>query len=899
MKKSGFLTALGALFVMLPLTSRAVVPLPTLFPTTMPNGWSIDPAGTQVTTSRAPTGLTIGPDGAAYAVTSGIFEESIDRIDPTTLVATKTLVGQAYKGVAASGDGYVWVSGGPSDMVYAYRNAGPALVSLSAEGPVPAVPSNGIKVAGYPGAMLLEGSNLFVASSLSTPSSACDRGSSICSAINVIDVSNPLAQSPSVSTIPVGRNAFDLAYRASSNTLYVSNFADQTNSLSSNPFAGSGTVSVVQKNLNGTWSQVQLVQAGLGPSGIAISPDGSSLAVADAESDQLSLYSVSSDGSLTPAKTVDLKLGPNAPLGTAPLAVKYSSDGSFLYVTLAGINAIEILNADGSAIPQTIFSDPAETIPATFIPTGWYPDALALGSSNGNDRLFVANLRGDGSGPGYYAQTSVLVGTRTEGSVSVIDIPSDPSAKAAAFKSWTERVVAADQSLNLYGNWGIQGPDGCTPTYVPGHLGLVKSDVLCEAQQGTLTSRIGPIHVVMILAENKTFDAYFGDTKADLPTANSNPAFTEYGIAATPNQHALADSFTLSDNFYNEGAESSVLGHSWFSGGYTTVENELFWGMNYDEGLRGGRDAGQYAGNVTGAKHDPEVSAQESIMNDPRTRLADEVHNAGLSSRIYSTDLNRSSVARADQLSSMGSFWGEGSGAPTDTDLSFPDSDRANLFLHGTTTSHAWDLLQGPPPPTFNQTYPASSNPFPRSFTLDQWNADYSSCIAGGGDDKSCQSTMPAFIHLSYPENHTYYLEATFNPLDPTPQSMVADNDYAIGKTIEGLSHSPFWKNTIVFLSEDDNQYTGDHVDVHRTFLLTMGGLARRAGVTGNVSHQRGSFPSILKTIEVLLGLKPLTLFDWTAAPLQDVMAPNDSPINNAPYTAVVPIVPFLGRGVG
>ena len=124
---------------------------------------------------------------------------------------------------------------------------------------------------------------------------------------------------------------------------------------------------------------------------------------------------------------------------------------------------------------------------------------------------------------------------------------------------------------------------------------------------------------------------------------------------------------------------------------------------------------------------------------------------------------------------------------------------------------------------------------------------------------------MPNYTFMALPENHTYDVESTFNPLDPTPQSMCADNDYAIGKVVEGLSHSPFWKNTVVFLTEDDNQFTGDHVDIHRSFLLTMGGLAARLGPKGLVSHERGSFASVVKTTEVLLGLAPMTLFDWRA----------------------------------
>jgi DNA-binding beta-propeller fold protein YncE len=879
--------------------------------TRLPNGWALDPAGRQVLTSRAPTGIAVTPDGStAYAVTSGIFEEAVERIDAATLIATPTLIGEAYQGVAADLNGNVWVAGGPANAVFQYQALGPLLIDLRQAGPAPLTPNRGIPVTGFPGNMLLAGTQLFVAGNLSVPSgtapgsAACDRGSSVCSVVNVIDVSNPLAQSPAVHAIAVGRNAFGLAYRAASQTLYVSNWGDQTNTSSVNPFAGTGTVSVVHVGAGGIGSQVQLVGAGLGPAGIALSPDGGTLAVADSDSDQLSLYTIDpADGTIAGSRTIDLHLSASAPLGTTPLAVAYSADAGYLFVALAGIDAIEVLNGDGSPIPQTVeVAGVTVKAPGTFIPTGWYPDALVAAMSPQHEtRLYVANIRGNGSGPGYYAQLSVLVGTSTEGTVSVIDLPAGSSERTDAFRSWTKRVVENDELSPVWASVPDPATDACLPVPLRGG-GAAKSDLLCEAQQGTLASRIGPVHVVMILAENKTFDSYFGDTKLDFPDADANPIFTEYGVAVTTNQHALAGAFTLSDSFYNEGAESSVLGHSWFSGGYTTVRDELLWNMDYDEALRGDRLGGQYAGNrLGGAKSDGTVAAVEHAMNDPRKRLADEIHDAGISERIYATDLNAASAARGDQLNPIGFYWGEGAHAPTDTDLSFPDTDRANLFLHGTTISHAWDALQGLPPATFDQPYPPPGNPFgpfPPGFTLDRWNADYKECRSAGSSDEACQSKMPSFLYMTLPENHTYDLEITFNPLDPTPQSMVADNDYAIGLVIDGLSHSPFWKNTVVFLTEDDNQFTGDHVDVHRTFLLTMGGLARRLGAKHAVSHQRGSLPSVLKTVEIFLGVPPLTLFDWRAMPLHDVLAPDDTAIDAAPYAAVLPLTPFLGRGV-
>ncbi|HZU79999.1 MAG TPA: hypothetical protein VE991_08780, partial [Acidimicrobiales bacterium] len=560
--------------------------------------------------------------------------------------------------------------------------------------------------------------------------------------------------------------------------------------------------------------------------------------------------------------------------------------------------------------------------------------------------LYVANLRGNGAGPGYYGQLQPTVGTGTEGTVSAIDVPDDvtqASAFSTALQAWTTQVVANDDLAPVFAP-PTAPPDPARDPCVDASGTADPQSLLCQEWlytngEGPAPVTAGPgnsgqiltpqtMHVVFILAENKTFDSYFGDTGASLHS-NAFPGFTEYPFPVTTNQHNLADQFTLSDNFWNEGAESSVLGHSWWASGITTPDNELTWGMNYDQGLRGNRSGGQYAlGSSSSASSvslsgpsSPAVGAQESLMYNPYLTLSDMAGSQGLSTRVYATDVSPVSGTPSQQYQVCQNAWGENGGGacpaepsgftnPTPgSDLAFPDTDRADIFLHGQTpSSHAWDafhqLSSGTaptPPSTLGKPFPP--NPLSSSYTLDGWTSAYDSCMSGltaSGStgptaDAACQqSSMPNFTYLTLPENHTFDVSNVYNPLNPTPQSMVADNDYGIAKIIQGLSQSPFWKNTIVFLSEDDNQFTGDHVDIHRTFMLTMGGLAARLGPTGHVSDEQGSFTSALKTAEILLGLPPMTLYDWRASPLQSVVA-TTATADDAPYDAVVPLTPFLG----
>lgn len=881
----------------------------------MPNGWALNPAGTQVLTNRGTTGVAVSPDGKSiYATTSGIFEEAVVHIDASSLVPVPTLASDTFQGVLADRAGNVWVSGGPANAVWQYKAVGPALLDVRLAGPVPDLPNLGIPVTGYPGNMTMAGHWLAVAGNLSVPNSLARSasggapcpGSNICSVINTIDVSNPDALHPATHAIPVGRDAYQIAYRPGSGTapptLYVSNWADQTNPSRSGG-AGVGTISVVKFDPNtGTGKEVQVVPVGTGPTGLSLSPDGATLVTADTGSDQLSVLSVDpATATLTRTQTISVSPGPGQPLGAEPVATAFSPDGHYLYVTLAGLNAVEVFNVSAGrlqAIPQHVMASfnghtHAVTTAASYIPTGWYPDALAVGPepSGTGQRLYVANLRGRGAGPGFYGQVEPLVGSSTEGSVSAIDLPSGSAQLSRSLNRWTSQVVNNDQMAPLLSaTFPDPATNPCLAAPLPGG-GSVQSQVLCDVSKGTINPK--DLHVVVIEAENKTFDSYFGDTGATLPEANASPVYNLYGAAVTTNQHLLAQSYSVNDNFWNEGAEASTLGHSWLSGSYTTLDRELTWGMDYSQNLRGQRSNGQYAApplSLSGPT-DPAVNAQEQTMLDPRNLLINEAYRAGLSVRLLGTDINPGSpvAAAGDQVPQ--NLWGE-AGSGVSSDLAWPDVDRAAMFLHGRTISHAWDLLDGAPPPNFLKPIAFSQADY-QKFSLDAWKSSYRTCMASHNGDAKCQQSMPNLTYMQLPENHTYVVSNVLNPLDPTPQSMVADNDYAIGQIVDGLSHSPFWKNTIVFVTEDDNQFTGDHVDIHRTFLLTAGGMARKLGPSGQVSSQTGSFPSIDKTTEVLLGLKPLTYFDARAVPLQQVVA-NRTGASMTPYNAVYPLVPFL-----
>jgi hypothetical protein len=728
--------------------------------------------------------------------------------------------------------------------------------------------------------------------------------------VNVID--DPKAPDATSRAIGVGRDAYGIALNTGAGKLYVSNWADETNPgrTTGDPETATGTVSVVDVSSPSSETETQRVAVGRHPTGVALASDGSTLFVANSADDTISKLSLDGSGLVTGVSTISVKPQATTPKAATPISVAFSADGAFVFVALAGANAVEVLTAAGAPMPRTVRIGPTElAIPHTYIPTGWYPVAMATASAlpgSTSTRLYVANLKGIGSGPGYNAQ--VAVGVRSQGTISAIEIPADPAARDAAFDQWTATVVENNRWAAMFQLASDPASNPCVPAPLAGG-GTTHSQLLCDAWNGDVDPR--ELHVVYVIKENKTFDQFFGDLKPTLPGADADPAYLLYGEAVTTNQHNLARQFTISDDFWAD-SEQSTTGHQWTSAGYATEHDEITWNQEYDQGLRGNRGGGQYDGQFTG-ESDDDVARQEREINEPEERLVDlladeTINTRGLGFRVYSNDVNEGAASESGRVP-LG-MWGIGPSTPHDGgDLEFPDTDRVKLFLDGHVVSNAW-TFPGPPPPSFGKEIgfcgapddPALDNG-PQSFcshpdaalgdyekfSLRAWTAGYETCVAGGGSDALCQRAMPNFIYMTLPNDHTL----GFNPYAPAPASMVADNDYATGLLVEGLSQSPFWKNTIVFVTEDDTQLSGDHVDSHRTFLITTGGLAERHGPAGNASHQRGSFPAVLKTVEVLLGLPALTIYDQNAVPLHDLVV-DALPATAPGFTAVRPPTPFL-----
>jgi DNA-binding beta-propeller fold protein YncE len=830
-----------------------------------PAGWAIRPAGRQVEVLRFPLGLAASPDGASVVVSSdsgGV--QGLTVIDAASLTAAPVPAANLFMGVAVTGGGQVFASGGNADRVFRWQLIGPVAVpldlteaqpipvhnamngllpSLGIPSPLPAL--DGIDVPGYPGGMVLAGNRLYVAGTVSEPPDAahpCPGGQAACARVTIID--------PATSTVlgrpAVGLDAFGLAVDTARQRLYVSNWADEAGRGGSS----GGTVSVVDISDPATAQEIAVVPVGHHPSALQLSADGSTLFVANTNDDTISVLDVA--GAVPVVRSTE-SVAPlsGVPVGAHPDAFALSPDGRTLFVALAGLNAVEL--RDGRT-GSRLSGEPL------YIPTGWYPSALAVTGDASSYRLWVTNAKGSGFGPG--ANGSVfLQGTKTGGSVTAIDLPvSDEQVR-----EWTEQTRENDLLDRA-------PADACAPAD-----GVVVSEVLCPP--GGQRSPIR--HVVYIVTENKTFDQYFGDVNLTGGEGfDADPALALYGAPVTPNHHALATRYSLNDRFFSD-AEVSVTGHAWTSAGIATDHNERTWPADYDEGVRGnhgGGDAlrpgiGGPAGGLAGAADDELQDAEggaifEAFVRAGATPPSDDPGNLSLA--IYG---ERTALESGDMNTYKAPGWKDG-------DLRYFDSCRAAQFVDGVAPNGPVpeDAPQAPSVPvvgavTIND---CEGRTLPPQFNLAHWTDVH---------DSTGRDVMPSLIYMSLPVNHTMGA----NLGSPTPQSMVADNDFAIGMIVEALSRSPFWGSTAVFLTEDDTQIAADHVSSLRDYLQVISPWARPGA-----NHQWGSMPALLRTIETIFDVEPFTVNDRIAIPQHGAfVARLDEGPDLTPYDAVAPLVPF------
>ena len=366
---------------------------------------------------------------------------------------------------------------------------------------------------------------------------------------------------------------------------------------------------------------------------------------------------------------------------------------------------------------------------------------------------------------------------------------------------------------------------------------------------GGATDRIK--HVIYIIKENRTYDQILGDlAQGGKPVGNGDPSLTMYGDATTPNIHRLALQFGVLDNFYDSG-EVSGDGHVWSNAAIGTDYLEKTWQQSYRGGQRSYDFEGVVAEGLPLLQKIPDVNEPASgyLWGNLAAHGKTYYHFGEFISTVFCDEKKtanpqqgpvlpgqacaRKAVAPGEPLPAE---WG---GGVNKWPWAIP------LIASNTATKPELVGHFAAEAPDFNLAVPDQIRVEIFLKHLKGWVAD----------KQQGKDTMPNFVMLRLPDDHT----AGTTPGRPTPKSSVADNDLAVGRAVDAISHSPFWDDTAFFILEDDAQDGGDHVDAHRSIALVISKYAPRGKDGGPFVDSRFySTVSVIRTMETLLGLPPM-----------------------------------------
>ena len=373
-------------------------------------------------------------------------------------------------------------------------------------------------------------------------------------------------------------------------------------------------------------------------------------------------------------------------------------------------------------------------------------------------------------------------------------------------------------------------------------------------------------HVIYILKENRTYDQIFGD----LGAGNGDPSLTMYGSDITPNEHKLALQFGVLDNFYDSG-DVSANGHLWSDASATSDYIEKIWPIIY----RGSKRPEDF-GNP--------LDQGLSLMDDPGTGfLWDNLGKHNFTYRIYGEMLDLT-WCRDEKVSSPR----EGKPSPASAACLSAEIKKGEPLPsnvgnpRGGPSPWPWAVprLRNARPSREAQRdhidplYPDFAIDYPDQLRADEFLREFDEFVEARGSAKE----LPQFIQLYLPNDHTGGTRAG----RPTPQASVADNDLAVGRVVDAVSHSPYWDDTAIFVVEDDAQDGADHVDAHRSIALVISKYSPHSNVPF-IDHHFYTTVSMVHTMEKLLGLPPMNLFDAHAPLLAPLFA---GPGTQPPYEA-------------
>ncbi|HEV2288015.1 MAG TPA: beta-propeller fold lactonase family protein [Candidatus Acidoferrales bacterium] len=528
-------------------------------------------------------------------------------------------------------------------------------------------------------------------------------------------------------------------------------------------------------------------------------------------------------------------------MGSNPNSLALSPDEKQLYVTNGGANSIAVID-----LGQT-----GSSSVSGLIPTGWYPSSVSV--SKDGKMLYVLD-------------TQSIPGPNPEGCRNTTSIA----------RGGLDHCYAQNEYILQLNKGGFE----TIPTPASDELASLTKQVAennhyeTDAQRAENEKTIAFLrqhikHVIYIIKENRTYDQVLGD----LPEGNGDPKLAVLGQRLSPNHHQIAEQFVDLDNFYCSG-DVSGEGWNWSTAARTTdfVENEvpIYYagrGLSYDfEGEDRNINTG-VASPSARRKDNPDTPEDDDLL--PGTNDVEAPDGPGGDA---GTGYLWDAALRAKlTLRNYGFF----------VDDKRYDATLAKKGLipvirepYKTKTRVAFAVKAALIPVT---------DPYFRGFDLAlpdywryvEWKREFDGYVASG--------EMPNLEFIRLMRDHLGQFGDAIDGTG-TVEAEMADNDYAIAKVIEAVAHSPFANSTIICIVEDDAQNGPDHVDAHRSPVLIAGAYVKQGAVVS--AHY--DTVNLLRTIEDVLGMKPMGINDAVAEPMADVFTTEYKPWT---YTAIVPDV--------
>ena len=575
------------------------------------------------------------------------------------------------------------------------------------------------------------------------------------------------------------------------------------------------------------------------PAGLACSPDGDLLYVAENLGDAVSVFDVKTRALVRRVETdrypyaviatndtiyvscwgdnvVDVIRGTlrgRIDVGRHPSAMLL--DGKRLYVTSASTDSIAVVDIESRKVVNMLTDEP---------PAGPHegstPNALAI--SKDGKRLFVAE--GDNNAVAVFESGKLIGRIPTEwypaALVRIGDTIAVTNAKGRGTapnpdKGHNRQEPRASYTLGQIKGSIMEFSEAIDPRPLTKRVAAANGWTSSRA-----TDRYPPFkHVVYIIKENRTYD----EVLADVPGGDGDKSLLFFDATVAPNHHALAERFGLFDRFFTN-AEVSADGHNWSMAAYTTDYTQKTVPLEYGE---------------KGRTYDYEGTNRDRIIGDE-----DDVA-APATGYLWNAALNKHITLR-----NYGEFVREGE------DINRPEPHMAvksALNPHTCPDYFGFDL------------------DVPDQQRADVWLREFDAYVAHGN--------LPALEIVRLPNDHTSAASAG----KPTPRAYMADNDLALGRMIDAVSHSPYWRDTVFFVLEDDAQSGFDHVDSHRSVLIVVSAY-NKAGVV----HRFVNTTDTLATIEQILGLASMSQFDYYGRPLRGIFGAQP---DLTPYVALKPAV--------